>query len=54
MEGILKMPSGSPLCPGIGPGVSRSPGPTQGFGLLPEDINKIPNRQMDQSGHTRK
>ena len=50
MEGILKMQSGSPLCPAIGPGVSRYPGTTQGFGVLPEGINMIPNKQMDQNG----
>ena len=47
MEGSLKMRSGSPLCPWIEPGVSRYSGPTQGFGVLPEGINKIPNKQMD-------
>ena len=49
MEGILKMRSGSPLCPRIGPGVSRYPGATQGFGVLHKGINKIPNKQMDQA-----
>ena len=50
MEGSLKIRSGGPLCPWIGPGVSRYSGPTQVFGVLPKGINTIPNKQMDQSG----